>query len=206
VLLSEWRAGDKRQRSASVLPEARARDAWQVLANGGLFAAAALGWGFFGSWHAGLFAFGALATAAADTWATEVGMALAATPVSLLTGRPATPGTSGAVSAYGLAAAVAGSFAIALCAVVAFTVPFDVPRLEAVLVGGMAGALTDSLLGATLQSKRWCEVCEAWTERRVHTCGYRSRHLKGVRWMDNDLVNLIATAVGGVMAVTVWQS
>ncbi len=205
VLLSEWRSGDKRRRARSMLPETRARDAWQVLANGGLFAAAAIAWGLFGSWHAGLFAFGALATAAADTWATEVGIALSATPVSLLTGRPATPGTSGAVSAHGSAAAVVGAFVIALCAVVSFTVPFDVPRLEAVFVGGIAGALADSLLGATLQSKRWCEVCEAWTERRVHTCGYRSRHLKGIRWMDNDLVNLLATAVGGLTAVTVWQ-
>lgn len=205
VLLSEWREGDKRARSRSVLPESRARDAWQVLANGGLFAGAAIGWGVFGSWHAGLFAFGALATAAADTWATEVGMALAATPVSLLTGRAVTPGTSGGVSAIGTAAAVVGAFVIALCAVVSFTVPFDVPRLEAVFVGGVAGALADSLLGATLQSKRWCEICESWTERRVHTCGYRSHHVKGVRWMTNDVVNFIATAVGGFTAVSVWQ-
>jgi len=205
VLLSEWRAGDKRQRSQGVLPDARSRDAWQVLANGGLFAVAAIGWGVFGSWHAGLFAFGALATAAADTWATEVGMALAATPVSLVTGRRVEPGTSGGVSAFGTAAAVGGAFVIALCAVVSFTVPFDVPRLEAVFVGGVAGALADSLLGATLQSKRWCDVCEAWTERRVHTCGYRSHHVKGIRWMTNDLVNFIATAIGGVTAITVWQ-
>jgi uncharacterized protein (TIGR00297 family) len=205
ILLGDWRAGDKRQRSRTVLPETRSRDAWQVLANGGLFAGAAIGWGLFGSWQAGLFAFGALATAAADTWATEVGMALAATPISLLTGEAVTPGTSGGVSAYGSAAAVVGAFVIALCAVVSFTVPFDVPRLEAVFVGGLAGALADSLLGATLQSKRFCEICESWTERRVHTCGYRSHHVKGVRWMTNDLVNFIATALGGLTAVTVWQ-
>lgn len=205
VLLSEWRVGDKRERSRHVLPDSGSRDGWQVLANGGLFACAAIGWGVFGWWQAGLFAFGALATAAADTWATEVGMALAATPISLLTGQRVTPGTSGGVSAYGTAAAVVGAFVIALCAVVSFTVPFDVPRLEAVFVGGVAGALVDSLLGATLQSKRYCEICESWTERRVHTCGYRSRHVKGARWMTNDLVNFIATALGGVIAVTVWQ-
>lgn len=203
--LTAWRHGEKRRRSYAVLPDATARDAWQVLANGGLFALAGFGWVFFGSWHAGLFGFGALATAMADTWATEVGMALKAAPRSIVTWRPVAPGTSGGVSAIGLAASVVGAFLIAALAVVSFEVPYDVPRLEAVFAGGLAGALTDSLLGATVQSRRWCEECQAWTERRVHTCGFRSRHRAGFRWMTNDTVNLLATAAGGVTAVVVWQ-
>jgi uncharacterized protein (TIGR00297 family) len=206
VALGHWRSGDKRRRSARVLPDTRARDALQVLANGGWFAAAALAWGFTGSWQAGLFGFGALATAMADTWATEVGMAMAAAPRSLASLRTVTPGTSGAVSAHGAAASVVGAFAISLCAVASFAVPFDVPRLEAVFIGGLAGALCDSALGATLQSRRWCEVCGEWTERRVHPCGYRTRHGGGVRWMTNDTVNAVASFVGGVTAVVVWAA
>ncbi len=206
AVLGEWRAADKRRRSHSVLPDARARDAWQVLANGGLFAAAALSWGVVGSWHAGLFGFGALATATADTWATEAGMVLGTSPRSILTWRPVVPGTSGGVTAFGWGASVIGAFLMALLAVASFTTPFDVPRLEAVFVGGMAGALTDSVLGASVQSRRWCEPCNAWTERRVHTCGFRSRHRRGFRWVTNDVVNLIATAVGGLVAVGMWQA
>lgn len=205
MFLSGWRRGEKRQRSYSVLPEAKARDAWQVLANGGLFAAAALGWGIFGEYHAGLFGFGALATATADTWATEIGMAMKQVPRSILTWKPVTAGTSGGVSAYGTAAAIVGAFVIALLAVVSFTTPFDLPRLEAVFVGGLAGAATDSLLGASVQSRRWCDECQEWTERRVHTCGYRSHHRSGFRWMNNDVVNLLATAVGGFTAVSAWH-
>lgn len=205
VALSRWRYEDKRTRSRNIIPESRARDMWQVLANGGAFAVAGMGWGLFGSWQAGLFAFGALATATADTWATEVGMALKAAPRSLLSLQRVEPGTSGAISVQGTSAAVIGAFAIALCAVASFTVPFDVPRLEAVFLGGCVGALADSLLGATLQSKRWCDECSQWTERRVHTCGYRSHHRKGFRWMNNDVVNLLATAIGGVTAVYAWQ-
>ena len=205
VTLSRWRHHDKRERSRSMLPEARARDAWQVLANGGLFASAGLGWGLFGSWQAGLFAFGALATATADTWATEVGMALKARPRSILSLRHVEPGTSGGMSPQGTSAAVIGAFLMSVLAVASFTVPFDVPRLEAVFVGGVVGSLADSVLGASFQSKRWCAECDAWTERRVHTCGFRSRHRKGFRWMNNDVVNLLATAVGGLTAVYVWQ-
>jgi uncharacterized protein (TIGR00297 family) len=206
VLFTRWRAGDKRHRSRSMLPDTRARDAWQVLANGGLFAIAAVIWVFTGSWRAGLFGFGALAAATADTWATEVGMALKASPRSIRTWQRVVPGTSGAVSAHGTAAAVSGAFVMALCAVASFSVPFDLPRLEAVFVGGVAGALVDSMLGASVQSVRWCEACAEWTERRVHTCGYRSHHRKGLRWMTNDVVNLISTAVGGVTAITAWPS
>ena len=205
MLVGAWREPDKRQRSYSVLPDARTRDAWQVLANGGLFAVAAVIWGVDGSWEAGLFGFGALATATADTWATEIGMALDAAPRSIITWKRVPPGTSGGVSAFGMAAVMAGAFLIALLAVASFTTPFDIPRLEAVLVGGLAGAVADSLLGASVQSRRWCEPCGAWTERRVHTCGFRSRHRVGFRWMTNDVVNLLATAVGGAVAVGAWR-
>ena len=176
VLFTRWRAGDKRHRSRSVLPDTRARDAGQVLANGGLFAVAAVLWTFTGAWQAGLFGFGALATAMADTWATELGMALKAAPRSIRTWRHVVPGTSGAVSTHGTAAAVVGAFVMALCAVASFTVPFDFPRLEAVFVGGMAGALFDSVLGATVQSVRWCEACAEWTERRAERTGFSAAH------------------------------
>ena len=205
MLFGEWRADVKRQRSFNVLPDSRARDAWQVLANGGLFAVAAVTWGVSGSWEAGLFGFGALAAATADTWATEIGMALDAAPRSIISWKPVAPGTSGGVSAFGFGAAVAGSFLIGLLGVASLTVPFDIPRLEAVLVGGLAGTIIDSLLGASVQSRRWCESCGEWTERRVHTCGFRSRHRRGFRWVTNDVVNLLATAVGGLAAVGAWR-
>lgn len=204
VVLTRWHADEKRRRSLGMLPELRSRDAWQVLANGGVFAVGALAWAFTGNWEAGLLGFGALAAATADTWATEVGMALQGTPRSIVNGEPVEPGTSGGVSAQGLAAAVAGAFVIGLCAVASFTVPFDIPRLEAVFLGGLIGTVTDSLLGATVQSRRWCDACQAWTERRVHTCGYRSHHRRGYRWMTNDTVNLVSAVVGGIVAMGAW--
>ena len=132
-------------------------------------------------------------------------MALKSAPRSIVTWKRVVPGTSGGVSAFGSAAVIIGAFVIALCAVASFTVPFDIPRLEAVLMGGMVGGLVDSLLGASVQSRRWCDTCAAWTERRVHTCGYRSHHRTGLRWVNNDVVNLLATAAGGCAAVAAWR-
>ena len=100
---------------------------------------------------------------------------------------------------------MAGSYLVSMLAVATFGTPFDLPRLEAVLVGGLAGSLADSVLGASLQSRRWCDQCNKWTERRVHTCGFRSRHTKGIRWMTNDVVNLLAALVGGLVAASLWR-
>ncbi len=68
-------------------------------------------------------------------------------------------------------------------------------------VGGFAGAMLDSLLGATIQLRRWCDACNRATERRIHVCGGVTRVAGGVTWMDNDMVNLISTAAGGLLAV-----
>lgn len=67
------------------------------------------------------------------------------------------------------------------------------------LIAGMIGSLLDSVLGATVQVRRHCDTCDTRTERRVHTCGAATRAAGGVRWMDNDAVNLTAT-LGGLVA------
>jgi uncharacterized protein (TIGR00297 family) len=60
----------------------------------------------------------ALAAANADTWATELGVLSRKEPRLLTTGQKVEKGTSGAVSGYGILAAVAGAAAIGLLALV----------------------------------------------------------------------------------------
>jgi uncharacterized protein (TIGR00297 family) len=170
----------------------------QVLANGGLFAAAALlslaapwpGWP--------PLALGALATAAADTWATEVGTLASAPPRSILTLRPVAAGTSGGVTLQGTAAALAGAVGIGLLAAL---LGWDRGVSAAAAAGGFAGALADSLLGATVQARRWCDRCALATERSVHDCGGRTRPAGGLRWLDNDGVNVVSALVGALVAL-----
>jgi uncharacterized protein (TIGR00297 family) len=203
IALSRIRGEEKVQRTGDVVEKGGARDAVQVIANGGLFAAAAV-ITTVSSLSVGAtavvvaVALGALAASAADTWATEIGSLAARPPRSIITWRPVPPGTSGGVNLIGIAAMVAGGAFVALGARL---LSIDAPVL-AVTVGGVSGALADSVVGATMQDRRWCDTCQKSTERSVHSCGTTTRHAGGLPIMGNDLVNLIATVVGGGVAAS----
>ena len=72
-----------------------------------------------------------------------------------------------------------------------------------IALGGFTGALVDSMLGATVQEVRFCDACAVETEQRVHRCGAQTRVTRGASWCDNDMVNMIATAVGAAAAILV---
>ena len=69
------------------------------------------------------------------------------------------------------------------------------------VVGGIVGALADSILGAAVQLRRWCDRCDSATEQSVHVCGTGTRISGGVAWIDNDSVNLISVVLGGIAAL-----
>jgi uncharacterized membrane protein len=71
-------------------------------------------------------------------------------------------------------------------------------------IGGLAGSLFDSFLGATIQQIYFCDSCRKDTERRIHKCGSQTRPLRGWAWLNNVLVNLIASIVGGLITAGLW--
>jgi hypothetical protein len=73
----------------------------------------------------------------------------------------------------------------------------------ACVIGGIAGAIADSVLGATVQEVRWCDACLQETERHWHSCGSHTRPIRGAPWCDNDTVNAIAAATGALVAMAV---
>jgi uncharacterized protein (TIGR00297 family) len=230
--LSFWKRGDARKMEASAqFEKGRKRDAGQVLANGGVAALAALlaafipGMGFSG-FMLGAFC-GAIATAAADTWATEIGVLSEHRPKLITTLREVEPGSSGGITTLGIAASVLGALAIGWAALLLELSPniaatFRVQGmanirqlyetaefqaaavLGATLIGGIAGSLADSLMGATLQAQYRCPQCDKPTERRVHGCGTATRLVRGVAWVNNDTVNMLATGVGAVAGGIMW--
>lgn len=195
-LLSRWKHAAKRERTESLVGKDGERDARQVLANGGVFAVAAIAVAAGGWAAAPVVGLAALASATADTWATEVGTAVGGSPRSVLTWRTLPAGTSGGVTLSGTLASVAGAGFIALL-VRALGWPAAVAL--AVGGGGVAGSLADSMLGAVVQARRWCDACERPTERRAHTCGAATRLVGGIGAVDNDFVNLLATVIGAAV-------
>lgn len=173
------------------------RRARQVVANGGIAALAAL----FGHWPE---AAGALAAAAADTWATEIGAFSPTPPRLITTGAVVSPGDSGGITPLGTAGGLAGALAIAgLSGLVAPALGWRGAAVAA--TGGAAGMLLDSLFGATVQARYVCPVCGVVTERAAgESCHGPVSLARGLRWLDNDVVNLAGCLAGALLAGVGW--
>jgi uncharacterized protein (TIGR00297 family) len=196
--LSRFGKTSKERRIGSIVAKSGPRDANQVLANGAMFAAAALAFVVRPDIRWITLGAGSLAASAADTWATEIGTLYGAKARSILTWRVVPVGTSGGISAIGTLAAIAGAGFVAFVTSLLGWTPIVARN---VMVGGVGGALLDSLLGATIQSRRWCDTCERETERTLHDCGNQTRRLRGVSWLDNDMVNVLSNIAGAFIAV-----
>jgi len=188
------RAGRARKRSLIDAGKPGARDAWQVLANGGVAAGCMLLAPWAGAPMAAAFA-GAFAAAAADTWATEIGTLSRQAPRSIVTFAPVPTGLSGGVTLLGTAATIAGAAFVGAIAQACAVGPF-----LAVAAGGVAGAFADSFLGATLQALRYCPQCGRACETNPHACGSPTVLRRGAGWIENDAINLAATLAGALVA------
>ncbi len=121
---------------------------------------------------------GSVATATGDTLASEIGQTFRGEPRMITSLRKVPPGTDGAVSSLGEAAALGGSLAITFLAIPLVQGEKLIP-LAVVAVSGFLGTNLDSLLGATLQQR-------------------------GV--LSNNGVNLAATTLGALLsaALSLW--
>jgi uncharacterized protein (TIGR00297 family) len=205
--LSHFRRARKQRIADQKFEKGGQRDLFQALANGGAGALLALLYGLSDEPPALLALFaGIMATVTADTWATELGVLSARPPRLITTWRQVEPGTSGAITSVGLAASSAGALIIGLvllAAEVAERGDWHPWLLLAALFGGLGGSLVDSLLGATAQAIYGSAGGE--TERHVALDGTPNRLLRGLRWMNNDLVNFLSSLAGGLIALGVWS-
>lgn len=142
----------------------------------------------------------ALAASLADSMASELGILSKTPPRDICTLRRVQPGISGGVSALGLAMSALGACIIAavclghrkgfgFCAVIALS--------------GFVAALVDSALGSAVQAKYRCTRCGALTEKKLH-CGEAGRLEKGLRYVDNDMVNFLNNLSGAALAMALY--
>lgn len=203
-LLSHYKEPQKKA-AAEKFDKGHRRDAGQVLANGGLGALWALASAIWpgGVWF--LLFVGVMAAVTADTWATELGTLSRQPPRLIINGRVVEAGTSGGVSWLGTAVSLVGGLIIGLAA--GLLMPGRGLGMLAAAggLGGLLGSLFDSLLGATVQQIYYCDVCQKDTERKIHKCGQETRPFRGWSWLNNDIVNLWASLLGGFAAAGVWR-
>jgi uncharacterized protein (TIGR00297 family) len=179
------------------------RDEMQVLSNGGIAGLFVLLHAFYPAavWPWIGFA-GSLAAVNADTWGTELGVLNPGLP-RLITAlrKPVEKGTSGGVSVVGTLASLLAAAVIGGLAGWFFALPWG-SVLLVVALAGLTGSLVDSLLGATLQAIYFCPKDQKETEKHpLHTCGTRTVHLRGWKWLNNDLVNVACAITGAGMAI-----
>jgi len=120
---------------------------------------------------------GSIATATADTMASEVGVVT--TPRLITNFKKVPPGTDGGISVVGTIAGILGAGLIGLAAYMLGVYPDLAKTLTIALVAGSVGCFVDSILGAMLEIK-----------------GY----------LNNEHVNLLATLTGALLGnVMVWM-
>ena len=206
-LLTKLRYAAKAAKGVSEM-KSGARNIWQTVGQGGVaavFAGIALLFRINPALLASGFV-GALAEANADTWAVELGVLSKRNP-RLITefSKEVPPGTSGGISFLGELSAVAGSFFVALVAGVLGVLgsaPFFL--VTTTTIAAIVGEHVDSVLGATVQAAYYCPNCQKETERKIHRCGTRTRHVKGFQIMTNEAVNFISTAMAAALALTLY--
>jgi len=193
----------KKQRARQMEAKGSERDAGQVLANGGvawgllllhaLDAESLYYWGFVG----------AFASAAADTWATEIGTLSHKPPRSILTGQVLHVGQSGGVSFVGSLGALAGAAVISAIGVI---VSGGSGLLWIGLTGvGFVASFVDSLLGATVQAI-YRDKHTGWvTERPIRETEDVER-IQGWAWVTNDVVNWGCTLFGAAGTILLFAA
>lgn len=201
--LSHYKESEKRE-VAEKFDKGHRRDFGQAMANGGLGSLIALLNVLYPEQIWFPMFMGVMATVTADTWATELGTLAKKAPRLITNGQIVEVGTSGGITLLGTAVSFSGGLVIGLVA--GLLSPQMNPGIAAVVgaASGLIGSLFDSLLGATVQQIYYCDVCQKETERKLHRGQHQTRPLRGWYWLNNDLVNLLASLLGGVTAAVIW--
>jgi uncharacterized protein (TIGR00297 family) len=156
LFLMTWvatRLGYRRKLALGLAERREGRNAWQVMAN---LAVAALGSVIFSAtgnrvWL--IAALAALAEAATDTVASEIGQYCGPDARLITTWERVPTGTDGGITIPGSVAGLAVGLVIAVVATVGGILPHS--QLWIPVAAGFAGMLIDSILGATLQRRGW---------------------------------------------------
>jgi len=194
--------------------QGKARDHWQVLANGGIFMLLAmlafmneLGWlDSFSGIHTEVLRFSetchllaliSLSVSCADTLSSDFGRVWGGSPRNIITGKRMIKGVSGGVTGAGFVGAFLGAVSIAIFVfwTELSSLGSSVSAFWLLAFFGFIGSILDSVLGVLFQAKY---LDDSGNQVDSSESGRRSLNA-GYRWVTNDVVN----AVTGVLMLLV---
>lgn len=184
------------------------RTGWQVLSNSAAAAVCGVAWNYLyfdappmcsvdpSQGYSRALVFGALghfACCLGDTLASELGILSAGKPRLVTTWRPVPPGTNGGMSVGGTIASVVGgaTMGVVMGVVVALEGCSWAVLPQMVLwgaLGGGAGSLADSILGATIQETRY-------SEERKMIMHHDGNAINGWNILTNNQVNVVSSVL-----------
>jgi uncharacterized membrane protein len=122
----------------------------------------------------------------------------------IVAGAIACLGLSAAGSAFGTGFAASAAVGASLMMLLgSFSSLLSVPQLLVGAAAAFLGCIFDSFLGSVVQAKYRCVKCGAMTEKEVH-CSINAALVRGIRTVDNDIVNLFSNLFTMAVAVMAY--
>lgn len=148
----------------------------------------------------------AIAASNSDTWASEIGILSKGKTRYIVNFKLAPKGISGGITYLGTVASLLGAFVIAITFVISygFIVEFEwlflVEALIILTLGGFAGSIIDSYLGALIQAKYRGIKSGILTEKKFLP-NEGVVLASGLAIITNDMVNLMSTLLSSMLTV-----
>lgn len=166
------------------------RNIYQVIANGGM---AVIGMMLYKKSGNPIFLVAystSLSEATADTFESSIGSLSKKEPFSIVTLKRVPKGLSGGVSLTGLIGGMIGSLLIGLLHILTFG--WNIKYFLIITFCGFFCTIIDSFLGGFLQVLYKNKNGEL-TEKEKDEDGTKNEIVRGVKWINNDMVNIIST-------------
>ena len=198
---------DKRIKNVttSINQKTGARDFAQVFVNCFPVVCSIVLWGLFKSDIFVVVLFASLCETVSDSMSSDIGVMSKSQPISIISFKPIQTGMSGGVSTLGT---LSGIFTSLFCGLLYLIFwKGDFLHFGIIVLSGYLGVLLDSVLGATIQAKYFCEICKKHTEKVIH-CQQKTQHIGGIRIVNNCAVNFICNVFScsiATLAFLLWR-
>lgn len=170
----------------------KARNFIQILINGGIGTLFIILYACSGLRHFLYLSIVAIGGCFIDSVSSDIGVLSSKSPYDLLRRRTVPAGISGGMSVLGTFAALSVTAVIALYSFFVFRIPAGDCILIYILI--FCQTLVDSALGSLCQVKYRCLSNNLLTENPEY-CAEKTEYYEGIKWMDNNIVNLTSSLI-----------